>query len=55
MTWGKDMGCDFATLSCMEMMAKEKKGHFCSSIMDVTPMTFCTHDRYAEALGPGSV
>ena len=45
------MGCDFATLSCMELMEKEvgeKKSPFCSVVMDTTPMTFCTHDRFSS-------
>ncbi len=24
-TWGRGMGCDFATLSCMEMMERDSK------------------------------
>ena len=41
-TWGKGLGCDFATLSCMELMKRDeaeaggladRKYPFCSSIM----------------------
>ena len=49
LNWGKGMGCDFATKSCMELMDAAKEDSkttspFCSSLMQNAERTSCTHD-----------
>ena len=58
-TWGKNMGCDFAMKSCKELMEKDgrmkkalsletynlQKSPFCQSLQDGGGLTLCNHDR----------
>lgn len=67
-TWGREMGCDFATKSCKELMEMSQGGAllqqqpFCSQLMHASPKTTCTDDgrsvgscnlvQYAEDIPP---
>lgn len=49
LTWGKNLGCDFARLSCKDLIEETQKGKaaypFCSDFMDGSSRTFCTADK----------
>ena len=58
-SWGKNMGCEFAMKSCKELMEKDvrmkkalsletynlQKSPFCQSLQDGGGLTLCNHDR----------
>ena len=49
LTWGKNLGCDFARLSCNDLIEATEKGQasypFCSDFMSGSSRTFCTSDK----------
>lgn len=52
LAWGKNLGCDFALLSCMQLMemnviAGEPKYPFCNTLTKRSSKTSCTADRKA--------